>query len=244
MVKSIATHRHSWSQTCVRDTLWRFAVSGMFLCRISDHKESAWKKLPDAKVEKNKAAPTEIMVPHYFSLWVRRNQISAEKVFMFVGKTEGHRSQWCAECKCLTIHFVADRIRNHIFLVVESSLCEKKAAAKWKNKLNKVKNPKAKAKAKQSRSRSRRSRSRRVQWCSNFEQRHNRGIIIHNLLCLCLWISESKFIYLFAKVYCKGKGAQAKPKKGKKKTNSNVQSSTVTVCRVDHLLTVTLLYYQ
>ena len=48
----------------------------------------------------------------------------------------------------MTIHFVADRIRNHIFLVVESSLCEKKAAAKWKNKLNKVKNPKAKAKAK------------------------------------------------------------------------------------------------
>ena len=43
---------------------------------------------------------------------------------------------------------------------------------------------------------------------SNFEQRHNRGII-----CLCLWIPESQFIYLFTKVYCKGKGA-AKPKKG------------------------------
>ena len=30
-----------------------------------------------------------------------------------------------------------------------------------------------------------------VQWCSNFEQRHSWGIIMHNLLCLCLWISES-----------------------------------------------------
>ena len=48
----------------------------------------------------------------------------------------------------MTIHFVADRIRNHIFLVVESSLCEKKAAAKLQNKLNKAKSPKAKAKAK------------------------------------------------------------------------------------------------
>ena len=37
----------------------------------------------------------------------------------------------------MTIHFVADRIRNRIFLVVESSLCEKKAVAKAKNKANK-----------------------------------------------------------------------------------------------------------
>ena len=43
-------------------------------------------------------------------------------------------------------------------------------------------------------------------------------------------------IDLFTNVHYKGKGAQAKPKKGKTKKNSNVHSSTVTACRVDHLL--------